>query len=72
MRNRIAELFLWLALGAFYTSKLISPQLTMDYMAYMVLEFVKDHISEFEFEINGKTQTVIPTEIVMTKKDGRG
>jgi len=70
MRNKFAELFVWISVIALHIAKLIAPSLAFDYMAYMAQEFMKEHISVIELEINGERKTVMPETFVMSRKDG--
>lgn len=65
----LSELFLWIGMGSFYIAKLISPSTAYNYMGYFTEQFIKANVSEFEFEVDGKTHVVTPLEIVMTRKD---
>lgn len=68
MKNKIAELFVWISALAFHIAKLIAPRLAFDYMAFMAQEFMKENVATVEFEINGEHTTVIPETFVMSRK----
>lgn len=70
MKKFFTEIFIWIALAAFQTAKIIDASLTHDYIAYFLQEFMKEHISVVELEIDGKRTTVMPEEFVLSRKNG--
>lgn len=65
----LSTLFLWIGTISFFIAKLISPHTALDHMGYFTEQFIKENVSEFEFEIDGKFHTIKPVGVLMTRKD---
>jgi len=69
MKRFFTETFIWIALAAFQAAKVIDASLTHDYIAYFLQEFMKEHVTVVELEIDGKRTTVMPEEFVFSRKE---
>ena len=68
MKRKITEFFLYVSLLFLNIAKGIDPSLTNTYLAYMCQEFLKENVGEMEVEIDNKKETIIVTEITLSKK----
>ncbi len=68
MKQTFAELFIWVSVIALNIAKAIYPRLTMDYMAFMTKEFLKENVDVVELEIDGKRTTVTPEVFGINRK----
>jgi len=68
MKKTLAELFIWVSVIALHIAKAIHSRLAMDYMAFMVKEFLKENVDVVELEIDGERTTVMPEVFGISRK----
>lgn len=69
MKKFFTEIFIWIAVIAFQIADIIDPHLSSDYMAFFVQEFMKEHVTVVELEIDGKRTTITPEEFAFNRKE---
>ncbi len=68
MKQKFTEFFLYVSVFFLSIAKGIDPSLTNEYLAYGCQEFLKENVGEMEVEIDNKKETIIVTEITLSKK----
>lgn len=71
MKQKITEFFLYMSVSFLNIAKRIDPSLTNKLIAYLCEQFLKNNVGEIEIELDNKKETIIVTEIKLSKlKDG--
>lgn len=67
MKTKFTEFFLYVSVFFLSIAKGINPSLTIEYLAYGCQEFLKEHVSEIEIELEDKKETIVVTDLTIGK-----
>ena len=67
MKTKFTEFFLYMSVFFLSIAKGINPSLTNEYLAYGCQEFLKEHVSEIEIELEDKKETIVVSDLTIGK-----